>query len=183
MTLWLENLRALPHQFLQLSSNFFLKFLLRHKHLYSIKSSLTFDYSKQHSHSLYLIPHVSLFLPTPCLRLISWIPVARLLKRFDNKLAIDLALSINYLRQTDNACYTGTGFVDSEDNSRIFTDGQWRNLVDWSMLRDINSVHNAKYHRAEFEAWKILADCLFTKNRSVLLQLHYIRRTGQTLTN
>ena len=61
-----------------------------------VKKSLTFVYSRQHSQSLYLIPHVShLLLSCPCLHLILWIPSAGLSTRFENKFAINLALSIN----------------------------------------------------------------------------------------
>ena len=34
----------------------------------------------------------------------------------------------NYLRQTDNACYTPNGFVNSEDNSGNIVPGQWRSI-------------------------------------------------------
>ena len=53
--------------------------------MYSIKSSLKFDYSLKQSQYLYLIPHVSYFLSL----------LDRLLTRFDNELAINVALSIN----------------------------------------------------------------------------------------
>ena len=34
----------------------------------------------------------------------------------------------NYLRLTDNACYTPSGFVDSEDKDGNFKPGEWRSL-------------------------------------------------------
>lgn len=70
----------------------------------------------------------------------------------------------NYLRPIDNAYYTTTGFVDSNVNFRKFSDGQRRNLTDSSMLRDVNPIHNTRYHRTEFEVREILADCL-VKNK------------------
>ena len=53
-------------------------------------------YSRKQSQHLYLIPHVTHFLSTcPNLHLILSISSERLLARFDNELARNLALSIN----------------------------------------------------------------------------------------
>ena len=71
--------------------------LLQNKYSYSIKLSLTFQYSRQRSQYLCLIPHVShILLSCPCLHLILRILSTRLLTRYDNELAINLTLSINY---------------------------------------------------------------------------------------
>ena len=40
---------------------FFMELLLKHKHLYSIKLSLRFAYSRKHSKSLYFFPQVPQF--------------------------------------------------------------------------------------------------------------------------
>ena len=64
--------------------------------MYSIKSSSKFAYSRQHSQSLYLIPHVwHVLLLCSYLYLNLWIPSAGLSTRFD-ELAINLVLSRNY---------------------------------------------------------------------------------------
>ena len=53
-------------------------------------------YLRKHLQSLYLTPQVSNFLLScPYFHLVLWITSARLLTRFDNKLAINIALSIN----------------------------------------------------------------------------------------
>ena len=93
---WLENFYVLKYRLFKSSSNFFWQFLLQHKHLHSIKLSLTFVYSRRKLQSLYLSPHALPFLSLcSSLHLILWIPLARLLTRFDSKFVINLALSIN----------------------------------------------------------------------------------------
>ena len=49
----------------------------------------------------------------------------------------------NYLRQTDNVCYTPVGFVDSFDSIGKIAEGNWRNLVD-NNLQSINAVKKFK---------------------------------------
>ena len=93
---WSENLHVLKNLAFSFSSNFCWQFLLQHKNLYSIKSLLKFVYSVKESQHLYLIAQVSHFLSScPYLHLSLWIPSERLLTRFYDKLAINLALSIN----------------------------------------------------------------------------------------
>ena len=70
--------------------------MLQHKHLYSTKLSLKFLYWRKQSQYLYLILQVSHFFSSrPYFHLTLWIPSGRLLIRFGNELAINLALSIN----------------------------------------------------------------------------------------
>ena len=68
--------------------------MLQHKHLYFIKSSLKFVYSRKQSQYLYLTQHVSHFL-LPCsnLPLMLYSPSERVLTRFDNEVFTNLALS------------------------------------------------------------------------------------------
>ena len=47
MLLWLEDLYVLKNRFFNFPSNFTWQFLLKIEHLYSIKSSLKFSYSKK----------------------------------------------------------------------------------------------------------------------------------------
>ena len=85
--MWFENLYPLANLFLEISSSFF----LQHKYLYSIKSFLTFVYSRQYSQSFCLIPYALHFLLLYLfLHLILWIPSAMLSRRFHNELAINL---------------------------------------------------------------------------------------------
>ena len=91
-----RNLCVSADCLLKSSSNFFQQFPLQQKHLYTIKSSLSFAYSRQHLQSLCLIPHSSHFLLScPYFLLILWSTSAILSTRFDNELAITLVLSIN----------------------------------------------------------------------------------------
>ena len=80
MTSLLENL-FLNYSF-DSSSSLFKQSLWQDKHLYFIKSSLTFSYSRKQSQSLHLI---------------YIIPSARLSTRFDDEAAINLVLSIDFI--------------------------------------------------------------------------------------
>ena len=72
LLLWLEDLYVLKNRFFNFPSNFTWQFLLKIEHLYSIKSSLKFSYSKKkNSQFLYLVPEVPQFLSScPYLHLI-----------------------------------------------------------------------------------------------------------------
>ena len=59
--LWLENVYILKDCSFNFSSNFCLWLLLPHKHLYSIKSSLEYVYSRKQLQYFYLIPKVTHF--------------------------------------------------------------------------------------------------------------------------
>ena len=83
----------------------------------------------------------------------------------------------NYLRKTDNACYTPNGFVDSEDNSGNIVPGQWRSILDGNSLQNVRPIRNQKYTRTAIETREALANYLATDG-SVSWQLDYIRRTG-----
>ena len=86
----------------------------------------------------------------------------------------------NYLRQTDNVCYTPNGFVDSEDNSGNIVPGQWRSILDVNSLQNVRPIRNQKHTQTAIETREVLANYLAT-DRSVSWQLDYIRRTGNEL--
>ena len=70
--------------------------MLQHKHFHSIQSSSKLIYSRKQSQYSYLIPKVPNFLSLcPYLHLILWTPSEKLLTRFNNELAINLALLTN----------------------------------------------------------------------------------------
>ena len=46
----------------------------------------------------------------------------------------------NYLKQTDNACYTPNGFVDSKNNSGNIMPGQWRSILDGNSLQNVRLI-------------------------------------------
>ena len=76
------------HMYYQIASNLFWWFLWQQKHLYNNKSSWTYAY--------FIFAYLHFLLPCPYLYLISWIQSARLSIRFDNALAINLVVSINF---------------------------------------------------------------------------------------
>ena len=52
----------------------------------------------------------------------------------------------NYLRQTDNASYCPSGFVDSEDSSGQIKPGEWRSIVTVGEgLVQLPRAHNTRY--------------------------------------
>ena len=70
--------------------------MLQHKHFHSIQSSSKLIYSRKQSQYSYLIPKVPNFLSLcPYLHLILWTPSEKLSTRFNNELAINLALLTN----------------------------------------------------------------------------------------
>ena len=89
----------------------------------------------------------------------------------------------NYLRLTDNAHYTPSGFVDSVDKDGHFLSGEWRlqkenglnnnALVDLPRVRGSRSLHHALETRNE------LRDFLNSEEGSLPWQLQHIRRTSQ----
>ena len=85
----------------------------------------------------------------------------------------------NYLRQTDNACYTPTGFVDSMDGTGELIEGHWINLIDGNTLTNITPVRNSRYLKTALETREVLTDYFVTEEGSVSRQWDYIRRTGQ----
>ena len=100
-------------------SNYFWQFLLQHKHLYSIKSPLAYVFSRQH-----VLQFVHLIL---------WILSARLLTRFDDELAINLAFSKLYSRRYSFCNYLSI-FINS--CNFIFC-CNWTGYVYFSILSQI----------------------------------------------
>ena len=83
----------------------------------------------------------------------------------------------NYLKLTDNANYTPTGFVDSESKSGEIIPGSWRKQVGSRGLQHIKRIRSSKYKKTALETREKLAEYL-EMGGSVPWQLAYIRRTG-----
>ena len=86
----------------------------------------------------------------------------------------------NYLRITDNAYYTPSGFVNSEDKDGNFKPGEWRSL---SSNYDVGlvPVPNVRGSRSRENALKTrdkLKDYLNNEEGSLEWQINYIRRTS-----
>ena len=84
----------------------------------------------------------------------------------------------NYLRQTDNACYTPTGFDDSMNSCGELVEDLWTKLIDHNS-KPINPVRNSRYTNTAIETREKLADYFVSERGSVSWQWDYIRRTGQ----
>ena len=70
----------------------------------------------------------------------------------------------NYLRQTDNACYTPAGFVDSVDSTSELVKGNWRKLI-------YNNQISSKCTIREYSIWnkgEIDGLLCFWKRHSIL---------------
>ena len=80
----------------------------------------------------------------------------------------------NYLRQTDNACYTPAGFFDSVDNTGELVEGNWRKLID-NNLQPIRPVQNSRYASTAIETREKLTDYFLSERGSVSWQWVYIR--------
>ena len=87
----------------------------------------------------------------------------------------------NYLKQTENARYIPSGFVDSEDSSGKIKPGSWREIVDaegsgWhpvNRLGSNNSSKEAKELRQKF------MDYFNSSQGSLPWQVEHIRSTGE----
>ena len=86
----------------------------------------------------------------------------------------------NYLRLTDNAHYTPSGFVDSEDKDGNFLPGEWRlqkeNGLNNNALVDLPRVRGSRSRHDALETRNELRDFLNSEEGSLPWQLQYIRR-------
>ena len=88
----------------------------------------------------------------------------------------------NFLRLTDNAHYTPSGFVDSEDKKGNLLPGEWRlqkeNGLNNNALADLPPVRGSRARNDALETRDILRDFLNSEDGSLSWQLEYIRRTS-----
>ena len=103
------------------------------------------------------------------------------MKNVQNYTLACLALH-NYLRLTDNAHYTPSGFVDSEDKDGNFLPGEWRlqkeNGLNNNALVDLPRVRGSRSRHDALETRNELRDFLNSEEGSLPWQLQYIRRTS-----
>ena len=83
----------------------------------------------------------------------------------------------NYLRLTDNACYTPAGFSDSEDKDGNYQPGEWR-AYQSNGLVNIPNVRGSRSRKDALETRDKLRDYLNSTNGSLEWQTDYIRRTS-----
>ena len=87
-----------------------------------------------------------------------------------------------YLRQTDNAAYTPTGFVDSESKDGSVKAGEWRSLqtnIEYvGCFANMNAVRGSRYSKDAIAMRETLKDYVNSEAGSVPWQLDYIRRSS-----
>ena len=93
------------------------------------------------------------------------------------KITLSTITLYNYLRQTDTATYTPTGFIDSEDCSGQIKDGLWRNELN-SAFMDVRPARPRKGKNSAVDMREALAQYFVSEEGSVPWQTDYIRRTG-----
>ena len=84
----------------------------------------------------------------------------------------------NYIRQTGNASYSPSGFIDCENGGGEIISGQWGNNVDGNTFQNIPKIRSSKYTNNTIKTRKELAHDLF-RIVSFPWQMNYIRQTGQ----
>ena len=103
-------------------------------------------------------------------------PIEGTRERVEKYILATIALH-NFLRQTENACYTPAGFVNSVDSTGKLVEGNWRKLID-NNLQPIRPVQNSRYASTAIETMEKLTDYFVSEKVSVSWQWDYIRRTG-----
>ena len=89
----------------------------------------------------------------------------------------------NYLRQTDTAFYTPSGFIDSEDSPGKIKEGSWRGVFQHEGAHAMNvipKIHNSRTKNSVLTIRDNLAKCLVTEEGQVPWQWDYVRRSGKT---
>ena len=84
----------------------------------------------------------------------------------------------NYIRQTGNASYSPSGFIDCENGDGEIISGQWGNNVDGNTFQNIPKIRSSKYTINAIKTREELAYDLF-RTVSFPWQMNYIRQTGQ----
>ena len=85
---------------------------------------------------------------------------------------------LNYLRHTDSARYTPSGFIDSEDSTGTIKKGLLREEANNGTFQDIGIARPRQYKSSAADTRDALAKYFFSEDGSLPWQLDYIRRTG-----
>ena len=84
----------------------------------------------------------------------------------------------NYLRQTDNAGYYPSGFVDSEDSSGRIKPGEWRSLISTGdTSTPLSKLHNVRYTETAKDIRDGLKDFFNSEQGALPWQLKHVQRT------
>ena len=88
----------------------------------------------------------------------------------------------NYLRQTDNAFYSPTGFTDSDDGSGVIRLGEWRSTQatgdENGCFRQLRGVRGSRYGNDAIKMRETLTSYVNSEDGCLPWQLDYIRRTS-----
>lgn len=90
----------------------------------------------------------------------------------------------NYLKQTENAMYCPTGFVDSFDSSGNIVPGEWRSIVssctdgNASAIQDLPRPRGSRYSNSAHEVRESLLSYLNSDQGAVPWQWDYVRSRG-----
>ena len=88
----------------------------------------------------------------------------------------------NYLRQTDTASYTTSGFIDSENLSGKIKERSWRGVFQHEGAQAMNvipKIHNSRRKNSILTMRDDLAKYLVTEEGQVPWQWDYVRRSGK----
>ena len=87
---------------------------------------------------------------------------------------------INYLRQTKDAFYSPSGFIDSENNCGIIIPRSWRSGIDCNKLggaiQNLRPVRGSSYCVDAISLRDYLKEYVNSDSGSVPWQLDFIRR-------
>ena len=84
----------------------------------------------------------------------------------------------NYLRQTNSARYTPSGFTDSEDSTATIKKDFWREEANNGTFQDIGIARPRKQKSSAADTREALTKYFVSKEGSLPWQLDYIWRTG-----
>ena len=88
----------------------------------------------------------------------------------------------SYLRQTENALYSPSGFTDSENDCGIIIPGSWRSGIDGKRLgraiQNLKPVRGSRYCVDAISLRDYLKEYVNSEGGSVPWQLDYIRRAS-----
>ena len=104
-------------------------------------------------------------------------PIDATPERVENFVLACVALH-NYLRQTDSAKYSPSGFADSEDSSGNIKKGLWREEVNKSALQNLGLARPRKPKSSATDTREALAQYFISSDGALSWQTDYVRRTG-----
>ena len=105
-------------------------------------------------------------------------PIKATVENVERYLLAIIALH-NYLRQTENASYCPTGFVDCESSSGIIKPGEWRSVVDEDIgcLGQLSNVRGSRLRQDLLDVRNGIKNYFKTEQGQVDWQYSHVRGT------